>query len=352
VPPTDADFQAAIAHFREAASVVLTTHVAPDADGLGSVSALVRWLRRRGKRAEVVLPTVPPEKYAFLADEETFRVAGRDVDPAALTGVDLVAVLDTSTWPQLEGVEPLLKDLGAPVLVIDHHRTHNHLADVEIIDPEAPATAMLVHRLLVLAGAEIDAATASDLLVGLVGDTDWFRLPNVTPEVLHLAGDLVAAGARPWDLYARLNLTDALPKLHLWGRALETLHTALDGQVAVLHVTGEMFRQAEADPADTEGLINVALRIRGVRVAVMLTEAEDGEVRISLRSVPGVDVLGVAERFGGGGHDRASGARAHGSLQEVESAVLDAVAEALAQAAPAPADEAGAPSPEGPAENP
>jgi phosphoesterase RecJ-like protein len=324
----DSRYQTAVDRLRQADLVALTTHVKPDADGLGALCALRLWLLAEGKRVEVILPTPAPEKYAFLDPEGAFRVAGRDVDLAALDPPDLVCVLDTCTWQQLEGVEPLVRS-GAEVLVIDHHRTQDPLADIELVDPEAAAAVVPVHRLLALAGAPVDAPTATALFVGLVGDTDWFRLPNVGPETLRLAGDLVEAGASPWDTHVRLSLSDDLAKLHLWGRAVETLHTALDGRVAVLHVTQRMFRDTGAEPGDTESLINACLQVRGVRAGVMLAETEGEDVRVSLRSEPGVNVLQVAERFGGGGHVRAAGARVAGPIDEAEATVLEAVAQAL-----------------------
>jgi len=330
-------YHKAIERLRQAPSVALTTHVNPDADGLGALSALRRWLLETGTRVDVVLPTAPGEKYAFLDPEGAFLVTGRDVDVRAMDPPDLVCIVDTCTWQQLEGVEALVQAAGAEVLVIDHHRTRNDLADLELVDPEAAAAVCLVHRLLVLAGAEIDAATATALFVGLVGDTDGFRLPNVGPGTFRLAGDLVAAGADPWAIHERLNLSDRLEKLHLWGRAVQTLHPACDGRVAVLHVTRAMMR-AGAERGDTEGLINSTLQVRGVQVGVMLRETETGEVRVSLRCVPGVDVLQVAERFGGGGHTRAAGARTAGPMDEAEARVLDAVRAALG-GTPLPAPE-------------
>jgi len=329
-------YQTAIERFRQASSVLLTTHVKPDADGLGALAALGRWLLDEGTRVEVVLPSAPAEKYAFLDPEGVFQVAGRDADPAAMDPPALVCVVDTCTWQQLEGVRPLVGAAGAEVLVIDHHRTRDSLADLELLDHDAAAAVVLVHRLLTLAGASIDASTATELFVGLVGDTDGFRLPNVGPETLRLAADLVEAGANPWDIHVRLNLSDRLAKLHLWGRAVQTLHTACHGRVAVLHVTQAMLRDVGAEAGDTEGLINTSLQVRGVQVGVMLAETESGEVRMSLRCVPGVNVLQVAEQFGGGGHNRAAGARVAGPIAQAEAHVLEVVQTALAGAPPPP----------------
>jgi len=333
-------YQTAIDRLRRAESVVLTTHVKPDADGLGSALALARWLQAEGKTVRLIVPTAPPEKYAFLDPAGRIEVAGRDAEVPAVPQPDLVVVLDTCTWQQLEGMEPLVGEAGAEVLVIDHHRTRDALATVELVDPAAPAAAVLVHRLLVRAGATLDAETATNLFVGLAGDTDWFRLPNVDADTLRLAGDLVAAGACPWDIHARMNLSDSLSKVRLWGLAVATLRPALEGRVTVMHVTRAMFREAGAGPGDTENLINVCLQVRGVLAGTMLVEADPGEIRVSLRSVPGVNVLQVAERFGGGGHVRAAGARLEGTIEDVEARVLDGLGPVVADAVAAlPASE-------------
>lgn len=328
---TDTDYRVAIDELRRAGRIVITTHVKPDGDALGSTAALKRWLVSLGKTVEVVVPTPPPSRYAFLDPDRSVRAAGRDVKVSAIPAPDLVCVLDTCAWLQLTGMEPLVRDSSAPVLAIDHHRTQDALADFLLSDPDAAATAIIVYRLLLEAGATIDAETATYLFVGLVLDTDWFRLPSVRPDTFQMAAALVEAGARPHDIHERLHQSDDLAKVHLLGRAIETLHPALDGRVMVMRLTQALFREMGADIGDTENLINECMKVRGARVGIMLVEAEGDEVRVSLRSKPPANVLRVAERFGGGGHHRAAGARLHGSLDRVEAEVLAAVAEALAK---------------------
>lgn len=329
----DSLYQTAIDCLQQADRIVLTTHVKPDADGLGALSALRRWLLAQGRQVEVILPTPPPDRYGFLDPDGAFRVAGRDLDVAAVPAPDLVCIVDTGTWQQLEGLEPLVAESGAEVLVVDHHATQDPLADVSLVDTEAAAAVMPVYRLLRFAGAAVDATMARDLYLGLVGDTDGFRLPNVGPEVHRLAAELVEAGAKPWDVHARLSESDGLAKFHLWGRIMQTLHAVLGGRATVLHVTREMFRDTGAMPGDTESVINLTLRVRGARIGVLLAETdEDNDIRVSLRSVPGVNVLQVAEHFGGGGHVRAAGARLRGTIDEAEAQVLEVVRAVLDEA--------------------
>ena len=326
------DYAVAIRELSRARSIIFTTHVKPDGDALGSVAALRRWLIGQGKKVTVIVPTSPATKYAFLDPDGTTQVAKRDVNLKSLPPPDLVCVVDTASWLQLAGMEPLVAHSGAPVLVIDHHQTWDALADVQLIDPGAVAVAVMVHHLLTEAGAEIDPTTAMYLLTGLAVDTDWFRLPMVDAATLHLAASLVEAGARPAEIYDRLYMSDDLVRAQLRGRAIETLRPALDGRAMVMRLTQSLFREVGADIGDTENLINECMRIRGVQVGLMLVEAEGDEVRVSLRSRPPVDILRVAKQFGGGGHHRAAGARLEGSLDAVEAKVLALVAEALADA--------------------
>jgi len=322
------DYQRAIEELRKADRVVLTTHVKPDGDAMGSMAALRRWLLTEGKRVETIVPTPVPPRYAFLDPDADVQVAGRDVDPAAVERPDLVCLVDTSTWQQLAGVEPLVK--GAPrVLVIDHHRTQDVRREVALVDTGAAATAILVHDLLVEAGVAIDAETATHLFSALAMDTDWFRLPTSGAETLRLAARLVEAGAQPHLIYEQLYWNNDLTKMHLAGLAVAGLRPALGGRVMVMRLTRAMFRQTATEADDTENLINECMKVRGVQVGVMLTDGGTGEVRVSLRSRPGTDILRVAERFGGGGHRHAAGSRVQGTLGQVEAQVLAAVGQAL-----------------------
>ena len=328
---TDPDYTEALAALSRAHRIVLVTHVKPDGDGLGCLAALRRWLVRAGKTVQVVLPTPPSSKYAFLDPDGAFQVLGRDVRIEAIGPPDLIAVVDTGTWQQLAGLGPLVAESGATVLVIDHHRTQDGgVADLLVVDAEAAACAAIVHRLLREAGAAITPDVAEALLAALATDTFWFSLPSVDAASLRLAADLVEAGARPHVIHERLYGAEELPRARLRGQALGAMRPALDGQVMVMRLTPGMFRQAGANPSDTEDLVAECMKVRGVRVGVLLVEAEDRRVRVSLRGRPGTDVLGVAERFGGGGHARAAGASLEGTLDEVEAKVLDAIRGVLA----------------------
>jgi len=317
------------------------THVKPDGDGLGCMAALRLWLLAEGKIAAIIVPTPPPAKYAFLDPGGAVQVAGVDVNPGSIEPPDLVCVVDTGTRQQLGTMRGFVEGCGAPVLVVDHHRTQDPIADWLLVDPEAAACAMIVHRLLLEAGAEMTAEMAGYLLTGLATDTDWFHLPNTGPEALRLAASLVEAGARPSEIHQRLYANAELSKVRLLGLALGTIRPALGGRAMVMRLTRDLFHEAGVTESNTEDLINECMKIRGAEAAVMLVEGEDGQIHVSLRSRPGVNILQVAERFGGGGHVRAAGLRLAGSLDEAEAKVLEAVRAALSAAGPPREPQAG-----------
>ncbi|MCX5682749.1 MAG: DHH family phosphoesterase, partial [Planctomycetota bacterium] len=225
----DIELPEVVAELRRARTIVMTAHVKPDGDALGSIAALRRWLRSQGKTVHVVVPSAPPAKYDFLDPDKAVKTAGRDLDLASLPQPDLVCILDVNTWLQLPGMEPLVADSGAPVLAIDHHRTNDSLATVQFADPSAPATASIVYRILMEAGATIDAETATALFVGIAMDTDWFRLASTDPETFRLAATLVEAGARPHEVYDHVYMEEELGRIRLRGRAIEKLRPALGG---------------------------------------------------------------------------------------------------------------------------
>ena len=132
-----------------------------------------------------------------------------------------------------------------------------------MVDTDAAATAVIIYRLLLAAGAPIDPETATYLLAGLATDTDWFRLATVDPVVFRLAADLVEAGAKPCDVFDALYMSDEMTKVLLRGRAIESLHLALEDRVAVMRLPRSLFRELGADIGDTENLITECMKIRG-----------------------------------------------------------------------------------------
>ena len=307
---------------------LLTTHIRPDGDGIGSMQALGRVLRQQGKEVQCVIASPIPPRYHFLDPEgriEHFVPPGE-----RWRNADAVIVLDTGTWNQLGSFAPFLRALPAAKAVIDHHMTQDDLGAVRLIDATAEATGRLVYEAIGALGIALTADIASDLFVALAMDTGWFRHSNAGSAAFNLAGQLIAAGARPEVLYERLFEQSTLPHLKLTGLVLERLELACAGRVAHTEIRRADYEATGASPQDTEDLVNFTLRLSGVEVGLLFMEQPRGGVKISFRSRARVDVARLAEQFGGGGHRLASGAIIESTLDQARARVLQAVAAALA----------------------
>lgn len=304
---------------------LLMTHVRPDADGLGSQLALADALKSLGKQPRVMIASKLPPRYSFLDPGRTVIEDFRTADPAAC---DCVVVLDTGTWNQLDDFGDWLKASPVPRAVVDHHRTQDDLGGLQFVDVTAESTGRLAHEIIRALGAPIGPDAANHLFMAVATDTGWFRHANTTPATFALAGELVALGANPTRLYELLYEAAPLARLKLAGVALERLQVRAGGKVAFIEIALADYAATGSVPGDTEDLINFPRSVEGVEVALVFIEQIDGGTKVSFRS-RALDVSKLAERFGGGGHKLASGARDPRPVAVVREEVIAAVEAAL-----------------------
>ncbi len=306
---------------------LLTTHVRPDGDGLGSMLALADTLQAHGKTVQMTVASSLPPRYNFLDPHR--RVQRFELPGDAYRQTQVVIVLDTGTWNQLGDFGTLLKTLDVPKVVIDHHLTQDDLGGVQLVDTSAEATGRLVWEAVTALGGPLTAAAAHALFVALAMDTGWFRHPNTTAATLTLAAQLVTAGAQPTTAYEDLFERNTLGRQRLLGLVLGRLTLADGGRVAHSAIYLADYEATGAVPQDSEDMINFTRSIDGVEVGLFFMEQPKGGTKISLRSRQRVDVARIAESFGGGGHRLASGAILDAPLDETRTRVLAAVAAAL-----------------------
>ena len=305
---------------------LLMTHVRPDADGLGSQLALHDALTALGKKPRVVIASKLLPRYEFL---DPRRVVIEDFRPAAFADCDCVVVLDTGTWSQLGDFGKWLQASPLPRAVVDHHRTQDDLGGLQLVDISAEATGRLAYEIIRTLDAPLGREAAQHLFMAVATDTGWFRHPNTTPATFALCGELVTLGANPTVLYEQLYEAATLARFKLTAVALDRLAVTAGGKVAYTEVRLADYPATGAVPGDTEDLINYPRGVENVEVALVFIEQQDGGTKVSFRS-RAADVSKVAERFGGGGHKLASGARVMRPLAEVRDEVLKAVTEVLA----------------------
>ena len=312
---------------------LLTTHIRPDGDGLGSMLALADTLEAQGKQARLVVASSLPPRYAFLDPNGRIERFAAEDGPR---DTDAVLVLDTGTWNQLGDFGPFLRELTVPKMVLDHHMTQDDLGAVRLVDTSAEATGRLVFEAITALDLQPSPAAAGALFVAVAMDTGWFRHNNTTPATFALAAELVRCGAHPTQIYEQLFEQCTLSRLRLTGLVLERMQVVENGKVAYTELRRGDYEATGAVPQDSEDLINYTRSVAGVEVGLFFMEQPRGGVKVSFRSRLRVDVAKVAERFGGGGHRLASGATLDTTLEEARSRVLRAVADALTALPPGP----------------
>lgn len=290
---------------------VLTSHARPDGDAIGSVLACAEILHSMGKKAEVVLPGGVPFIYRPLP------FADRVVQAASVNGNYEAAIIlecDSVQRTALQGLE------GHFLINIDHHLSGRPFADLNWIEPGACATAEMIYWLAREAGVKITPEIATCLYTAVLTDTGSFSFVGTSERTFGLAQELVRCGADPVHIAQNVYFSKPEAKARLMGAALRNLH--IDHDLSWMYVTRSDMETYGALDEDCEGLVNYALAIDGIEVAIFFREIADGRWRISLRSKGGVDVSSVAEGFGGGGHSCASGCSMEGPLSVAVERVI------------------------------
>jgi bifunctional oligoribonuclease and PAP phosphatase NrnA len=314
--------------------VLVTTHVRPDGDALGSSAAMVLAMKQKGIHAEALLLSHLPRKYAFIFREHD--VPHFDAEPGwppalDLNAYDALVVVDTGTWSQLPGLEERIKGFTKPKIVIDHHLTQQDWPDVKWVVTEAAAAGEIVMEVLERWGVTIERGIAEAIFLAIITDTGWFQFSNTRPQTLRTAARLMEAGVNTDRMYQILYQSERAERVALQTRAQQSLELLLDRRLAVMRIRKQDFEETHAAVPDTENLINIPLQIATVEVSILLTEPREPKepVRVSLRSKGQVDVAKFAEHFGGGGHARASGLKLDLPFDEAHDRVVAAMTEAM-----------------------
>ena len=285
--------QLAAAKLRAADNILVTAHVNPDGDAIGSTLAMLQILRAMGKNVAVYIDDKIPKNFSVMPFAEEIRQPREDEKFSA----DLLVILDTS--PDRIGNVKNLTD--APILNIDHHITNSGDEGDLYVDANAAATCEIIFQLCKELDAEISKNVAVCLYTGLATDTGFFNYSNTRPSTLRAAADLVEAGVEPNLISEQVEIR-SFRDIQIMSAALQTTKLFYGGKVAGMFIDRELYKQVET----TEGLIDLIRVIDGVEVAFLLTEKEKNVCRVSMRS-KGVEVSSIAKRLGGGGHVRAAG---------------------------------------------
>lgn len=305
--------------------IVITTHHKPDGDALGSALGLYHWLKAKNHQVEVLLSSDFPSFLDWMPGRDKVIIYPQHTDAAEklLQEADIVFCLDYSALSRTNILEPLISKAPGQKWMIDHHLDPENFADLSLWDPNAAATAQLVHTFIAEINQDpqgITAAIATCLYTGIMTDTGSFRFRNTTPAVHHILANLIEAGARNWEIHEKVYNSATETRLKFLGYCLlNCLEVIPEYNTALFAISKEDLAKFQVSTGDTEGLVNYALSIKGVRLAGLFVDRTE-LIKLSLRSIGDIPCNEICkEHFNGGGHRNASGGSSTQTLAEVVS---------------------------------
>lgn len=297
-------------------SFLLTSHLRPDGDAVGSLSGLSKSLRKAGKRVDVALRDPVPDRFTFLLKDEFVR-GPMDID----MDHDVVIVLDSGDISRT-GFE--LENIDAVLVNIDHHASNTFYGDVNFVDSDASSTSEMLVNLLTCANLPMDSEIAEGLYLGLLTDSRFFQNENIRPSA-HRAGEiLLSTGLNTAYILNRLNSARTLSELRLLGFAFSNLKLELDGKLAYVIISAKDLAacDAELQTAFSCGIFNQLTSLEGVIASLGVVQGAQGKVFCEFRAKGGFNVKDIATAMGGGGHIAASGCNMDDDLENVANKAI------------------------------
>jgi phosphoesterase RecJ-like protein len=316
-----------IRHLKNCDSALVTAHVNPDGDAVGSLIALGLALKALNKKTTLYNESAIPAVYRFLP--EIHRIV-RELNPR--DAHDVAVVLDCGSLDRVGDAAPAIGD--TPVLInMDHHATNTRFGDVCLVDPAACATAEIVYRVVKALGVVIDPDIAASIYTGILTDTGSFRFSNTNLASFSICNEMIAVGVEPYAVARHVYGTYSLGRIKLLNLALDSIEISGNGKLSIMTLSQEMLAETGTQKEDIDGLIHYARRIEDIKVAALIQEMEkddgiSGEqhtYHVSLRSDGEVDVAVIAAAFGGGGHPTAAGFNIDASLPDLKSRITGLV---------------------------
>ncbi len=308
---------------RAAETIAILSHVRPDGDAFGSQLALGLSLRELDKKVTIWNEDGMLEKYRFMPASELL-----ERPPAEPQTFDLGVALDTAIQDRLGVAHAAVRT--EKWINIDHHPTNPRYGDLNYIDPIAPATGQILFELISSQNLPMNPAIAENLFVAISTDTGSFQYPNTTARTFAIGGELLTCGVDVGRVSQLLYESFPRRRTELLRDLLGTMRFEAEGRVASFSLSLETTKRLGVQPEDNEGLIDHLRAIEGVVVAVFFEELPEGKVRLSMRSKSdAADVSAICQKFGGGGHKLAAGARARGTLAAVEERAMKEICDVI-----------------------
>ncbi len=291
---------------KKAKTFVLTTHVNPDGDGLGSEIGMATFLKSLKKKVRIINTSPTPRQFGYLNAQneiETYDAAKHD---KIIAEADIIFILDISVSKRLDRMQEAVMKSAAIRICIDHHLDNDECAKYLCIDAGAPATAELIFMFIKYMKGKLNYKIAQALYTSLLTDTGGFRFNSTRPSTHAIAGEFLKLGVKPNDIYSEAFEKGSPAVLKLLGRLLERIKSECGGGFNWAYLTTKDFSDTDTLRSDTDGFVDYTLKLDNSMMGVLAYQTEDG-IKFSLRSKGDVNVQAFAKTYGGGGHKNASG---------------------------------------------
>lgn len=306
------DFSTAVARLRDADNILILTHRSPDGDTLGSGFALLRALRKMGKRARLVNSDKIPEKYSYLFSD----LENQQFEEDFVVSVDVAGI-------KLLGDSLKEKYEGRVDLSIDHHEASRLFARETYVEPESASACEIIYLIVKELGVEIDSSIASCIYTGMSTDTGCFKYSNVTPRTHLIAAEVISLGASHSKINEIMFDTKTLGSIMLEKRCYENLEIFCGGKVAVICVSEKILEECGVDRSALDSIKPITRQIEGVGIGITVKEEENGKIGVSIRTGEQYDANAICANFGGGGHKKAGGCEMDGTMEQAKNRVID-----------------------------
>lgn len=305
---------------------LISSHIHPDGDAVGSALAMRRMLEKLGKDAVWVMDDDPGIQFVPFYPKHELQPFDPQLD---IGDYEVMVMLDAGEWSRLGKAGDAMRAHPGTKICIDHHIPNGKFDGTRVVDTDAPSTTILICRLMQVLNIQLTLDLAEPIYLGLIVDTQNFHLSNTTEEAHHIAAACLRAGVKPQEVHRPVYGTIRFSHLRLLSDAFKTLEVLFDGKVAVMHTTRVMFQAYNADRADDDGFVDMLRSIEGVCTGIYLREEDENTVKVSWRSEGDNDVAISARHFGGGGHAKAAGATISGRIDDVRTIVVEQMKERI-----------------------
>ncbi len=311
-------------------SIVLTTHLMPDGDGLGAEIALYHYLQRLGKKVQILNPDPMPERFQFIDKTGVVKL----YTPSTQESWDLGVIIDTNDPKRLGNFWSTFEKHSKKILILDHHPSNGNALALNIlyvVDEKSSSIGELLYRFFHYGHDLLDPHSASfhlspeialGLYVSIMTDTNSFRYASTTALSHRIAADLIDYGLQPEEIYQNIYSSKSAQHLRLIGEVLANVQDTAQGKIAWVEIPAQLRKKYGAQSDDTQSIVNFLLLIKNAEILILLREEDDGKIKVSLKSKGKIKVSATAQYFGGGGHEFAAGFSSTGTLTEIRDQLL------------------------------